>query len=95
MYDRDEDLSHWTFDQFFAHSQWHETDLFLRHDIDNFSGPQPGPILPRTFSPLEYFRRYWLDDVLDYIIVETNRYASIPFLIFNFLSFVACMSAAL
>jgi hypothetical protein len=90
MYDPDKDLSSWTFDQLFADSQWHETDLFLQQDTENFSGPQPGPTLPRASSPLEYFRRFWPDDVLDRITLETNRWASNAF--FDLFSFAPYMS---
>jgi hypothetical protein len=75
LYDRDEDLSGWTFKQLYDDSQWQERDLTLWSTPHRFTGPVPGVRhsgdLVREFC-LAYFLRFWPEDVLDHIVTKNN-----------------------
>jgi hypothetical protein len=47
LYNANEDLLGWMFEQFFADSQWQEIDFIFVQDTENFSGPQPRPTMPQ------------------------------------------------
>jgi hypothetical protein len=66
LYDRDEDLSGWTFKHLYDDSQWQERDLTLWSTLHRFTGPVCEPCLA-------YFLRFWPEDVLDRIVMENNR----------------------
>jgi hypothetical protein len=81
LYDPEEDLLGWSFDEIFADNQWHEPNLTLSDDTHNFFGPQPSPTMPTAQTPLQYFLRFWPNAVLDRIVLETNRYFLQPAII--------------
>lgn len=74
IYDSEEDRSGWPFERLYADSEWQETNMKLKQDTNNFSGPQPGPIAPPSATEEGYFRRFWTDEILDKIVKETNRF---------------------
>jgi hypothetical protein len=52
-------------------------NLTLLGGARRFTGPLPGPTKPgnahMATDCLQYFRQYWLAEVLDRIVLETNR----------------------
>ena len=79
VYNSSEDTTGWPFERMWADDQWMETNRTFLGERGTFCGPTPGPIGPRgalPAQPLDYFMKYWPTDVLQRIILETNRYFS-------------------
>jgi hypothetical protein len=75
IYNPNEDTSDWNFKKLCDDSQWQEPELTLL-GRRRFTGPLPGPTRPLAGNPssaIDYFQRFWPNDVLDRIIEETNR----------------------
>ena len=76
FYDVNEDTRSWPFEKIWADDQWMEPNLTFATERDEFRGPLPGPTGPRRAvpaQPIDYFKQYWPVEVLQRIIVETNR----------------------
>jgi hypothetical protein len=76
FYDDHEDTSSWPFEKMWADDQWMEPNLTFGTVRGAFRGPVPGPTGPRRAvpaQPVEYFMKYWPPEVLQKIVVETNR----------------------
>ena len=76
FYDANEDTSSWPFAKLWAGDQWMEPNLTFGTVRGAFRGPLPGPTGPRRgvpAQPMEYFMKYWPVEVLEKIVVETNR----------------------
>lgn len=73
LYNFEEDVSSWPFQQMFADDQWQEQSFTLMQRTDNFSGPLPGPTSGIGTRPTEYFLRYWPEAILERVVEETNR----------------------
>ena len=79
VYNSSEDTTGWPFERMWADDQWMETNCTFLGDWGTFRGPTPSPIGPRgalPAQPVDYFMKYWPPDVLQRIILETNRYFS-------------------
>ena len=73
LYDYDEDISGWTFDELFADEQWQEQSVTLLQNTHNFCGPTLGPTTTIASRPMEYFLHYWPPHILQRMVDETNR----------------------
>ena len=76
FYDANEDTNGWPFEKMWADDQWMEPNLTFGMVRGAFRGPVPGPTRPRRAVPaqlVDYFMKYWPVEVLQKIVVETNR----------------------
>lgn len=76
LYNAEEDLSSWSFEERFSDDQWQEPNLRLTDDPRHFTGPLPGPKFPGSGhldDCKEYFLRFWPPEVTFRIVRETNR----------------------
>jgi len=74
MYNQEEDMSTWSFEERFSDEQWQDQSITLGHDTTNFTGPVPSPTSAVASRPAEYFLRYWPPHILQRVVHETNRY---------------------
>jgi hypothetical protein len=80
IYSAEEDTNEWTFEQLFDDTQWQEQHLTLEGEPRVFSGPLPGIIQPGPSQRdpcTPYFLRFWPAEVLERIMLETNKYVKL------------------
>ena len=67
------------FERYYHQSNWTSEHITLLGDRNNFTGPSPGYVPPKSgpipYSPIGFFDLFWPPSFLHEICVETNRYA--------------------